>query len=308
MNGGTCIDGVDNFTCSCPPRLTGPLCECLILDDESYDCEYVSPTPLTSSTQSVLTTLIEEITTPRVSTEMSSTYGPTNDTTLLTTDSEAMPTTVTDTSTEKELVSTATTVVTEITTKEDGISSTSEETTGTSESTTTKAGISELPDHEETRPTLESDNAKTDATTTDDTASTSQSPTSTDFTSSSTDSTKIDIPIATTKETTEEGTSTSSGTTPSTTEEVTVPGEITTTPKVDVSTDQMFTDIPTDRPGTDLSTGSSFTTEAVEVSSGSVSSGSTEIVTTPQSECTDSICNGHGSCINTPHGIRVRNN
>ncbi|KAH9640922.1 hypothetical protein HF086_015617 [Spodoptera exigua] len=303
MNGGTCIDGVDNFTCSCPPRLTGPLCECLILDDESYDCEYVSPTPLTSSTQSVLTTLIEETTTPTVYTEMPSTYAP-NDTTLITTDSEAVPTTVTDTSTEKEPVFTATTVVTEIITKEDDISSTPEETTGTSESTTTKAGISELPDHEETRPTIESDNAKTD-TTTDDAVIMSPSPT-TDFTSSSTETTKFDIPIETTKETTVEGASTSSGTTPGITEEV--PGDITTTPKTDVSTDQMFTDVPTDRPGTDLPTGISFTTEAVEVSSGSTSSGSTEILTTAQSECTDSICNGHGSCINTPHGIRCHCN
>ncbi|CAH1645076.1 unnamed protein product [Spodoptera littoralis] len=304
MNGGTCIDGVDNFTCSCPPRLTGPLCECLILDDESYDCEYVSPTPPTSSTQSVLTTLIDEITTPRVYTEMSSTYSP-NDTTILTTDSEAVSTTVTDTSTEKEPVFTATTIITEITTKEDAISSTSEETTVTSESTTTKAGISELPDHEETRPTIESDNAKTD-TTTDDAVSTSSSPT--DFTFSSTGSTKFDMPIETTKDITEDGTITSSGTTHSSTEEVTVPGEITTTPKVDVSTDQMFTDIPTDRPGTEQPTGFSSTTEAVEVSSGTVSSGSTEIVTTVQSECTDSICNGHGSCINTPHGIRCHCN
>lgn len=34
MNGGTCIDGVDDFTCSCPAGLTGILCECLILDPE----------------------------------------------------------------------------------------------------------------------------------------------------------------------------------------------------------------------------------------------------------------------------------
>lgn len=47
MNGGTCIDGVDNFTCSCPPMLTGVLCECLILDGDEVDCSYVSPSPAT---------------------------------------------------------------------------------------------------------------------------------------------------------------------------------------------------------------------------------------------------------------------
>lgn len=30
MNGGLCIDGVDSFWCSCPPSLTGLLCECYI--------------------------------------------------------------------------------------------------------------------------------------------------------------------------------------------------------------------------------------------------------------------------------------
>lgn len=39
MNGGTCIDGVDDFTCSCPAGLTGLLCECLILDDDDQNDE-----------------------------------------------------------------------------------------------------------------------------------------------------------------------------------------------------------------------------------------------------------------------------
>lgn len=39
MNGGTCIDGVDDFTCSCPPQLTGLLCECLILDEVDQGAE-----------------------------------------------------------------------------------------------------------------------------------------------------------------------------------------------------------------------------------------------------------------------------
>ncbi|XP_047544611.1 protein eyes shut [Vanessa atalanta] len=70
MNGGTCIDGVDNFTCSCPPRLTGALCECFILDDESYDCEYVSPTlyPVYNGTIVFSTTYSESTTTGSITT------------------------------------------------------------------------------------------------------------------------------------------------------------------------------------------------------------------------------------------------
>ncbi|XP_045472679.1 protein eyes shut [Harmonia axyridis] len=41
VNGGTCIDGVDNFTCSCLPNLTGVFCECLILPDGSQNCSIV---------------------------------------------------------------------------------------------------------------------------------------------------------------------------------------------------------------------------------------------------------------------------
>ncbi|XP_030556958.1 protein eyes shut, partial [Drosophila novamexicana] len=43
MNGGVCIDGVDTFSCSCPPLLTGMLCECLMVGEESLDCNYTSP-------------------------------------------------------------------------------------------------------------------------------------------------------------------------------------------------------------------------------------------------------------------------
>ncbi|XP_063218539.1 protein eyes shut [Bacillus rossius redtenbacheri] len=53
MNGGTCLDGIDNFTCSCPPNLTGTLCECLITGPDDMDCTYVSPTTIPSTTPSV---------------------------------------------------------------------------------------------------------------------------------------------------------------------------------------------------------------------------------------------------------------
>ncbi|XP_026738289.1 protein eyes shut-like [Trichoplusia ni] len=308
MNGGTCIDGVDNFTCSCPPKLTGPLCECLILDDESYDCEYVSPTPQTSSTQSVLTTLIEETTSAKPFTEISTsvTYVSFNETTtIVTTEGELVPTTATSTDLEP-----GTTIATEETTvKETDITdiTISSEGTATSESTTSKAEVSQPTEHEETRPTIESDNAKTDATTECQgtcNGTFTRLPTSTevDFPTTSTETTKFYPPtIFPTKETIEESTITTSGTTPE------VIPDMTSTPKVDVSTDKMFTDIPTDHPITDSPVGYSSTTEGTELTSG-FDTDHTHVYTTVSSECTDNLCNDHGSCINTPHGIRCHCN
>lgn len=43
MNGGTCIDGIDNFTCSCPNGLIGLFCECLLLENGDMDCNYTAP-------------------------------------------------------------------------------------------------------------------------------------------------------------------------------------------------------------------------------------------------------------------------
>ncbi|XP_075992053.1 eyes shut [Anticarsia gemmatalis] len=288
MNGGTCIDGVDNFTCSCPPRLTGPLCECLILDDESYDCEYVSPTPLTSSTQSVLTTLLEETTTQRSFTELSSTYISYNDTTaVLTTEGETTPASTIGPGTTEASVTTGLT-----TWKETDVTPITSEVTSEG---TTKAEVLEPTEHQETRPTIESDSSKTEATTEChgicDTKTTEK-----EMTVGPTDSTKV-----VTTEVTDQMTSTST----------TVATEISeiTTPKMDVSTDKMFTDIPTDRPITEHPvtemTVTSSTTEAIEVTSAT----DNEVhYTTVQSECTDSICNNHGTCINTPHGIRCHCN
>ncbi|CAD7079574.1 unnamed protein product [Hermetia illucens] len=50
MNGGVCIDGVDTFTCSCPPLLTGLFCECLMLDGGLLDCNYTGPPPIPITT------------------------------------------------------------------------------------------------------------------------------------------------------------------------------------------------------------------------------------------------------------------
>lgn len=56
MNGGTCIDGIDSFSCSCPPQLTGMMCECLIVDNNFLDCSYTSYTTLTATAVALTTT------------------------------------------------------------------------------------------------------------------------------------------------------------------------------------------------------------------------------------------------------------
>lgn len=54
INGGECIDGIDDFTCSCPPGLTGTYCECLQLSDDELNCNYTAssttPSPSIFST------------------------------------------------------------------------------------------------------------------------------------------------------------------------------------------------------------------------------------------------------------------
>ncbi|XP_012155413.1 protein eyes shut isoform X2 [Ceratitis capitata] len=77
MNGGVCIDGVDTFSCSCPPLLTGMLCECLMIGEDSLDCNYtvsistMPPTtiirPMTPTAGVLITTTPTEATTPHVS-------------------------------------------------------------------------------------------------------------------------------------------------------------------------------------------------------------------------------------------------
>ncbi|KAH8281394.1 hypothetical protein KR054_000271, partial [Drosophila jambulina] len=69
MNGGVCIDGVDTFSCSCPPLLTGMLCECLMVSEESLDCNYTAPaTPLptrrTTTTSTVAPPTVRPVTPP----------------------------------------------------------------------------------------------------------------------------------------------------------------------------------------------------------------------------------------------------
>ncbi|XP_017097727.3 protein eyes shut isoform X2 [Drosophila bipectinata] len=69
MNGGVCIDGVDTFSCSCPPLLTGMLCECLMVGEESLDCNYTAPatpppTRGTTTTSTVAPPTVRPVTPP----------------------------------------------------------------------------------------------------------------------------------------------------------------------------------------------------------------------------------------------------
>ncbi|XP_068151971.1 protein eyes shut [Drosophila tropicalis] len=57
MNGGVCIDGVDTFSCSCPPLLTGMLCECLMVGEESLDCNYTAPATVATPAAAAVTTV-----------------------------------------------------------------------------------------------------------------------------------------------------------------------------------------------------------------------------------------------------------
>lgn len=65
VNGGTCIDGIDEYSCSCPPQITGMSCECLMLDNGELDCNFTSDfTPFMSSTSEIYQTTIAYTTSP----------------------------------------------------------------------------------------------------------------------------------------------------------------------------------------------------------------------------------------------------
>ncbi|KOB77926.1 Crumbs, partial [Operophtera brumata] len=271
LNGGTCIDGVDNFTCSCPPKLTGPLCDCLILDDGTYDCEYIAPRP----TQSVLTTIIFENTTTDVITTFIA-----NDTIARTS-----VTSVTD----QETPNGDTIITTEL------IETTTEMTTtveSNTETVVTDIATSKVVTEEITKVTIESDNAQKETTTE---ISTITSPLITEGTT-----TEITMKEVTELVNTITSTEESITAIDTTMNEVTA--EVTSTPSGD-STDKMFTDTPTEH-STDLVTPPTFTTtEVMEVTTETQTG--THGYTTVQSECTDSYCNNHGTCLNSPHGIRI---
>lgn len=85
MNGGVCIDGIDDFTCSCPPGLSGRLCECLVQANNEMDCNYTAPTtsrPETTPFGTETTQRIDETTLTNVPSSFSTTRRGTSYTTL----------------------------------------------------------------------------------------------------------------------------------------------------------------------------------------------------------------------------------
>lgn len=300
MNGGTCIDGVDNFTCSCPPMLTGPMCECLILEDGSFDCQYVSSTSQPESSQSVFfTTFTTELT----STEMTTTYsGSTytiprtsstateNDTSVTTTLSgESTTTENTETTTDQTQFDRFST----ITENKDTTLTTVVTTTIKEEETDTAQTI--------TKETISSEDTRTETTTEyhefseKSTLSTIITPTAapemTTLYFNDTISTDT-ISMLTTKETI----TITDNTTPAT-------AELSSTPKIDVITDKIFTETPTEHVVTDAMLTTISTTDAIDLTT--TFDNTTYAITTEESECTDNLCNNHGTCANTLHGIRV---
>lgn len=307
MNGGTCIDGVDNFTCSCPPKLTGPLCECLILGDGTQDCKYVSPTPETDFTY--VTTHSYENTTDIITTTFTMiTDIPPK---VFSTENDLSSTIVTpsaETITEKELT-TKESSTTDTTTVEDASNITRKDITDTTQPMTEEKI--------QTKP-IESDDSKTEPTIAEckDLCNTStviipamtesESPSittesyrnSTTSTKSPPISTEISL-IPSTLSTTKNAEPTII-TTELTTVTITEAATITTTTQIELTTDKMFTDIPIEYPITEILTAATVTTEATESTTIS-DDGDTTI----QSECTESYCNEHGTCTNSIHGIRV---
>lgn len=82
MNGGVCIDGVDSFQCSCPPNMSGRLCECLVVSENELDCNFSLPitTALYTSTGAA-----EQYTTESVAVSSESTATDSNNVPKLTT-------------------------------------------------------------------------------------------------------------------------------------------------------------------------------------------------------------------------------
>lgn len=54
-NGGTCVDGVDGYTCTCPDGLTGHSCECAFVDERTINCTGVVTTNRATTTATTTT-------------------------------------------------------------------------------------------------------------------------------------------------------------------------------------------------------------------------------------------------------------
>lgn len=270
MNGGTCIDGVDNFTCSCPPRLTGSLCECYIQDDDTYDCEYVMSTTIPQSTLMITTDMFTDTTTDFI---------PTTNYIEYTVTSVTFPPELTSVDNGKTTLNfDITTFATEETTLE-----TLHETTETEIYSTEATEVKE---------TSVSRDLITETTTVDHSVESM----------STTEVTTIVSSDVTTPKGITDLTTLAESTTPSITEII---SDTTMTPIMDTTTGRMFTDTPPDHPVTELGTPVSIsTTEISELTT--ILDNTTFEYTTDQSECSESVCNNFGICVNTAQGIKVR--
>lgn len=335
MNGGTCIDGVDNFTCSCPPKLTGALCECFILDDGSYDCEYTHSTPLPSYNDTKTSTIsyTKSTTVGGVSTIDFTKYNMTIDvstTAFAITESSSAKTfsdiTIRDTSPKY----TTNDDLNQLTTKSIKTESTTtaievhEETTPTTYLVT---GV--VTSMLETQRTPEIDDSRTESTT-ECSVCTKQNvstiivplPTESTVTSETSKLTTQEITEKTHITVNERTSPTIESTTEMTTEKITtistsetlkldttmktsvttesVKSESTSEiPKMDTTTDKMFTDTPVDQ--------TEFTTlTTIELTEPSIEGDeTTQVLPTSHSDCTDFVCHNHGTCINGLHGVKV---
>ncbi|XP_050527265.1 protein eyes shut isoform X2 [Daktulosphaira vitifoliae] len=61
LNGGTCIDGIDGYTCLCPKGVTGKSCECTLFDS-LMNCTGIIKPYVISSTELPSTTMFDSIT------------------------------------------------------------------------------------------------------------------------------------------------------------------------------------------------------------------------------------------------------
>ncbi|CAG9567385.1 unnamed protein product [Danaus chrysippus] len=308
LNGGTCIDGVDNFTCSCPPRLTGSLCECLILDDGNYDCEYIRPTLLpdhTTATPSYTDIVIIDTST------VESKYNTSTTTSLSTIDSGA---TIDITTTEIQIYTKLDNVTdipitassTDATVTESLRTSTEIYETSTDLLTSTSSSTSQLTTKEdsvtetvtiliETKGTLGTDDSKVE--TTECSGSCTKGNTSTSDLPTTIPS--IETPEVTELITTTEMTKQTTDTTvdfKETTKQMRSDTTEYTHHAQDLTTEKMFTDSPVET--TELTIESTNPMTEIEINTAH------NEISTVHSDCTDVMCNNHGSCINTLHGVR----
>nr|XP_015835340.1 PREDICTED: protein eyes shut isoform X1 [Tribolium castaneum]XP_015835341.1 PREDICTED: protein eyes shut isoform X1 [Tribolium castaneum] len=139
MNGGTCVDGIDNSTCSCPPNLTGVQCECLILDNGGLDCTYTSP----QTVPPIRTSTIFHPTTTETEVPNTTTVQPFS-TTIAWTTTEVVPPTTTYTQTQSTTELTETILVYSTTPKVTEMSVVTTETEPTTETTYSTVTTTEI--------------------------------------------------------------------------------------------------------------------------------------------------------------------